>query len=264
MIQGGSLVMPDVDALMAQIEAVLTTPADAAYLDSSINHLIPPNLVSNPDREPGAEAYLDGPDNGAPYPVGVDPTDTDSVYTSGNVQIINISRANFEAAVNGGATLPNNTIYHVTTGCNTGNRRLNLDGAWTLNDIVIWTSCRVEFNNNITFSGSTLYTTYSGGSAAIQGSSGVTLGGGTCDDGTLGSHIIARNGDIGFAAGLDVTNSQIISGADVDIAAQPTGMEGASIMAAGDVRVTSNGEWSSCPRSSDANRLQAYSYRIVY
>ena len=262
MIVPEALVMPDVHGMIGDIEMVLADPAAYAAVGDGRNHLIPPSLLTNPDRALGEAAIFETPllaDPATELPIGA----TQQVV--GGVLRIEMSASGFETAVQNAniRPLPANAIYDISLGCTSGNRKLELNANVVIEDVVISTPCRVTFDGDITFRNSTLFSTYDGNNPAIHGSSGSTIGGGTCADGSDGSYLIAAMADVDFAAGLSVNNSQIISGADVDIAAQPNGMEGASILAANDVRLTSLGEWQGCPGSADNYRLQAYSYRIV-
>jgi len=262
MIDGPAIRMPDVPGMIDDIQTVIANPAAYAGESDGRNHYIPKNLVTNPDRTTGATAILETPvlPPSSDLPPGV----TASIVNG--VVRIPMSKTQFQTAVeNAGTTpLPTNAIYEVTSGCTSGNRRLDLDDAVTIRDIVLVTSCRVSFSNNISFLNSTLLTTYDGVNDAIHGSSGVNLGGGTCADATDGSLFVATDADVNFAASLTMSNSQIIAGTDVDIAAQPSGMEGVTILAANDIRVTSGGEWRGCPNTSDAEPVVAFSYRLVY
>ena len=194
------------------------------------------------------------------WPPGVTPAIVNGVVRA------SVNKTQFEGMVANAAAapLPANVIYTVNGGCSSGNRRLDLDDPVTIRDVVVVTSCRVQFDSNISFLESTLVSTYDGNNAAIHGSAGVQLGGGTCADATDGSLLVATSADVDFAASLNVRNSQIIAGADVDIAAQPSGMEGVTILSAADIRLTSNGEWQGCPNTSDASPIAAFSYRLVY
>ena len=264
MIDGPTLSMPDVPEMISDIELVLANPLAYAGESDGRNHYIPKNLVTNPDRATGEAATLATPllPDLALLPAGVD---SDDVQIVNGVVRIEMTADEFQFAVqNAAATpLPPNAIYTVNDGCASGNRRLELDDTVVVSDIVLMTSCRVLFSNDIQFVDSYLFTTYSGSNSAVHGSAGVVLGGGTCANAHGGSTIVSVNSNVDFAAGFAMNNSQIISGADVDIAAQPNGMEGTSILAANDVRVTSNGEWQGCPNASDANPVVAYSYKLV-
>jgi len=262
MIDGPSTRMPDVDAMITDIQTVLADPAAYAGESDGRNHYIPKNLVTNPNRAQGEAAVLETVSVPAPADL---PTGASASIVNGVLRIA-MSKSAFQSAVQNAPTLPlpPNAIYDIQTGCASGNRRLDLDDTVTLTDIVVVTSCRVRFSDDITFQNSTLLTTYDGNNSAIHGSSGVQLGGGTCGDATNGSTLIATSADIDFAAGFQMNNSQIIAGEDVDIAAQPNGMQGTSILAAHDIRLTSNGEWQGCPFNASANPVAAYTYRIVY
>ena len=71
---------------------------------------------------------------------------------------------------------------------------------------------------------------------------------------------------IDFSAGLVVNNSNLITGADIDIAAQPNGMEGAMLY--GRQRhprhlERPNGRAAPATRTNNF-AFRAYSYRLVY
>ena len=270
MISLGSLVMPDVGGIMDGVMSAVNNPLIAAQESDPNNHYLPPNMLTEDslDREPGEQAYLETIPvlDTTTLPIGFPLPGEPGYDESSGVIRVTMTKTGFEAAVanHNSRPLPSNVVYVVDAGCETGNRRMDLDDPVVLSDMVIVTRCRVQFSNNIRFEESTLISTYTGTNAAVHGSSGVVIGGGNCADGSMGSQIIARNADIDFGAGLVVNNSNLITGADIDIAAQPNGMQGAMLLASNDVRVTSNGEWMGCTGDADNFAFRAYSYRLVY
>lgn len=267
-ILGAATWMPNVEKLYTGISDVLASP-EQNTTDILLRRYYPDAIVSARD------------DAGIPTLITAD--------SSSYVRRQTMSKSDFEALFpndtgggggKGGKSgsdsdtglarpLEEHTIYNVScTGGEgnhgKGNTTLDLTGAVEVLNVVIVTDCRVSFSSNVVFSGSTLFTSYDNDSnAAVYGSAGTTIGTGSCEDPTGGSKIIAA-GDIDFAAGLNVEHSQLISTGDIHIAAQADGMLGTSIIAGGDVSITSNGMWQGCPSGgAPANPFVPLSYRLV-
>lgn len=262
MISGPHDWMPDVHRMIADIRSAILNPAKYAGADSALNQYIPDPLVTNPLRADGVAADLVYPE----YPESL-PAGATAAIRNGALYIA-MSASDFQKAINdasgtGTMPLPRNAVYAVMDGCDKGNRRIELNSDIVLQDIVVYTGCRVLMDGNLTFENSMLYSTYDGNNPAVSGSSSVVIGGGTCDNPAGGSTIVTANSGINFAAKLQVEHSQLISGVDVDIAAKPNGMEGTNIMAARDVKITSNGAFQGCSYDSNAKKRVPYVYRLV-
>ena len=228
---GQSLVMPDVEVMIASIEQTITDP-ESAVADPTFDQFLPQALVSNQFRDIGVAAQLqlyqsvafdgasaiklnvNGTTSTVPLPAGADATILSSTGANGVLELT-MKKKEFTDALDAvettGVGLPANAIYRVT-GCNgKGGAALKLDQAVTVSDIVLHTACSIDFGGDFTLSNSTVFTTFDGGNAAIGGSADATLGTATCvDNSPGGSTLVSAGSDINFAAKLNLNGSELI------------------------------------------------------
>jgi len=145
-------------------------------------------------------------------------------------------------------------------------KTLKLDQSIEIRNIVINTACEVSFSGAIQFNDSTLVTSASG-NKAVKGSSGVRIGNASCSPNSPGGSLIVSStpgADIDFAAKLALNGSQVISNGDIHLSAQAGGSEGTSLLAANDIKITSNTDWTACdPPVSYGQKVNPYVYRLV-
>jgi hypothetical protein len=252
------------------------------------NRYIPDALVTNPGRDPDTEAaVLVTSLTQAELAALTLPTGA-TASVSGGVVRIDIDAADFESAVNnaGGQSctgngrnrvctpvsdtpFPPNSVIDIdgghTSSCSaTGGNKITLTGAGILENLVISTSCRVEFNGTNSIAGTTVLSSYAGNNAALKGNSGAILGDGTCDDDSRGATLVTA-GEVHFAAGVQVNSSRIMSLGDIHVSANGNGMRGTQVMTAGNGHFTSNSGWAGCPSglASSAADVDHY-YQLVY
>jgi hypothetical protein len=190
--------------------------------------------------------------------------------TNGGVMRVVMSSRDFKTAIDaangtGVGPFPPNMIVELDPNgnCSAQGNKLQLTGDAPLEDIVVSTPCRVEFNGTNRFAGSMLFDSYSGNNPAVYGSAGAVIGAGSCDDDTMGSTIVTA-GKMHFAAGVHVSSSHIVTLGDVTIAAQGDSMRGTSIMSNSDVSIQSNGGWAGCPGGVNfAGPPSDFFYRLV-
>jgi len=143
-----------------------------------------------------------------------------------------------------------------------GNKKITFPGPMVLRNVVIMTDCEIVLSSGVEVYSSMIMTSAGdpswdvsmspltqnndyGGSPVVEGSSGVTIGTGTCAAPEGGSVIVSA-GDIKFPAGMEVNFSQILTKGDMSIAAQGDGTKGTSLWAWGTVTMTSNGAFEGC------------------
>ena len=125
---------------------------------------------------------------------------------------------------------------HIKT-CN-GGGKLTIEQGTDLEDVVIVTDCQVTLKKNVTMQDAILATS-STHKDSVKGTSGFRLGkDDSCSPG--GGAQILTMGGVKFPAKLSVYGGQIIAAGDISFAAQADGIEGASMIAGGEIDGTSN------------------------
>lgn len=125
-----------------------------------------------------------------------------------------------------------------------------------LQDVVLVTDCKVKFSQGATVENSIIATT-STDSRSITGPSGVNIG---KDDGCAdggGTSLISKGG-MSFAADLALYGGRIVSEGDISFAAKADGIQGASIIAGGQVDGTSNSNMGFCGQGMEASYEAEY------
>ncbi|MSU90481.1 hypothetical protein GE300_12770 [Rhodobacteraceae bacterium 2CG4] len=155
-------------------------------------------------------------------------------------------------------------IYKVDCSGGGSDKTIDLSETITLSNVaVVSDQCRISLSSNITIAASFLMTNHSGNNMTVQGSNGVTLGSGTCAEGT-GSKIMAR-GDIDFSSEMTMIRSQIVSKeGDVKYAAKADGMNGTTVHAGGNIILTSQAAFQDCPDANPDKLIASREwYRLV-
>ncbi|MSU90480.1 hypothetical protein GE300_12765 [Rhodobacteraceae bacterium 2CG4] len=155
-------------------------------------------------------------------------------------------------------------IFNVSCQGGPANKVINFGEPVTLSNMAVVSSdCRFSFNSNITVASSFLLTDHNGSNATVQGSSGVTIGSGTCEVGT-GSKVMAR-GTIDFASDMTMIRSQIVSrDEDVYYAAKADGLDGTSVHAGGNIFLRSQAAAQYCPGATTDDLIVSREYyRLV-
>ncbi|MHA3979525.1 TadE/TadG family type IV pilus assembly protein [Halovulum sp. GXIMD14794] len=155
-------------------------------------------------------------------------------------------------------------IYHIDCSGGGADKTVDFNQEITLTNIaVVSNECRYSLSSNITIASSILLTDHNGPNASIQGSNGVTIGSGACED-SAGSKIMAR-GTIDFASDMTMISSLIVSEEeDVYYAAKADGMDGSSVHAGGNIYLRSQAEFQDCPGAVPTKNFTTQSwYRLV-
>ncbi len=133
----------------------------------------------------------------------------------------------------------------------------------TIDSVSLVTDCGIKFSKGATVTNSFIGTTgenASGAGAAVSAPSDVTLGlDDQCAEG--GGTQVYVVGDFKAAASFAMYGSQIVSSGNVTVSANEQGLDGVSIVAGGDIDVSSNNAFGSCD-GSDFN-VPGWDYAVV-
>ncbi len=155
------------------------------------------------------------------------------------------------------ASLKKFRIHHVT--CN-GNQKLTLSMA-TLRSMVILTSCKVSFGGGIVLEDVVIATSNTDASS-VTSSANTSVG---LDDNCVeggGAQIVTKGG-MNFPAKLNLFGGQLLAKGDIEFAANADGLEGASIVAGGEIDGTSNAKMGFCGSGMEDN-FEADYFRLSY
>ncbi|MCA0271566.1 MAG: pilus assembly protein TadG-related protein [Proteobacteria bacterium] len=145
--------------------------------------------------------------------------------------------------------------------CKNDNSHKQLGSGFVMQNMVLVTDCRLQFNAGAVIEDSVIITT-NPSDKAFYASSNIVLG---RDDDCAGGgdvQMIALGG-VDFAAGTSVFGSQIIAAGDIAFAANANGIEGVSLVAGGRIDVTSNGYYGVCGGAGMNNNYAAAYFRLA-
>ncbi len=148
-------------------------------------------------------------------------------------------------------------VHNIT--CTNSNGELRM-AAETWSDIVIITNCEFSMLNGAAFENATLITT-ANSTDTVKTTSGFRLGVDDSCAGTGGAQLLTF-GDIRGASGLELYGSQIMAAGDVEFTAQNEGIEGASIIAGGEISITSGSQMGFCGTGMETT-FQAEYFRMA-
>lgn len=155
------------------------------------------------------------------------------------------------------STLKKGRIHHVT--CN-GGQKLMLKMP-VLKSVVILTNCKVSFGGGIKLEDVLIATTNTD-PKSVSSSADLSVGrDDDCDEGG-GAQIVTKGG-MEFPAKLNMFGGQLLAKGDVEFAANADGMEGASIVAGGEIEGTSNANMGFCGSGMEDN-FEADYFRLTY
>ncbi|QHQ33759.1 pilus assembly protein TadG-related protein [Algicella marina] len=167
-------------------------------------------------------------------------------------RVVSVMAKDFDAG-----NLDKGTIYLVT--CK-GNSGLSLRDSAVMEDVVIVTTCKVSFGKNMTLRNVTIATSNTS-NQSFSGSAGTRIGyPDNCAEG--GGAQLLTAGNVHFAAKMEFHGSQIVAAGDVMLAAQANGIQGTSVQAGGDIKVTSNSAFGLCDGDADQEFTAPY-WRLV-
>jgi hypothetical protein len=160
----------------------------------------------------------------------------------------------------------NLTASEFTTGrihylaCSSGNTaNFNLGGV-TLSEIVLITNCKITFGNGTVLEDSIIATT-STSDESFKGPNGIQIGASDSCAAGGGATLITKGG-MKFASGLQLHGGRLIALGDISFAANADGINGASIIAGGEIDGSSNTTMNFCGSGMEAN-YEAMYFRLA-
>ena len=135
--------------------------------------------------------------------------------------------------------------------CANSNGSMSIKGGEVISDVVIVTNCKIDLGSNSRIENAVV-ATESTHDRSVNGPSRATFG---ADDGCApggGTQVITLGG-MDFAANLGIFGSQLLARGDVSFAARSDGIEGASIVAGGEIDATSNSTMARCNSGMEGN-----------
>lgn len=144
--------------------------------------------------------------------------------------------------------------------CNNQNGQLNVPNGTVISNVVIITNCQLSLGQDVRLEDVRIMSTNTT-RHAVSGASGVSIGrDDDCAEG--GGAQILTLGDMSFPANLGVFGGQLIARGNIDFAARADGVQGASMIAGGEIDGTSNSTMARCNRGMDDNLTTPY-YRMA-
>ena len=153
--------------------------------------------------------------------------------------------------------------------CSGGGGKLSLGSrsnpGFLISDMVIvGKGCKFTFDDSVRVE-DTIIATDATGNGTFSGSSGVTLG--RNDGCTQGGEVVLISaGNVNFAAKLSMYDVEMIVAGNVGMASKPNAMginEGTSILAGGDIKVTTKHTFSACDGATNPTFDVKYTLRYV-
>lgn len=129
-----------------------------------------------------------------------------------------------------------------------------------VSNVVIIADCDIKFEANVKIEDAIIATT-STGSKSMSGSSGLQVGrNDNCIEG--GDAQLLTLGSMDFASGLRLYNAQLIAVHDITFSANADGIQGAALVAGGEISGTSNMDFGYCDGGME-NNFHAEYFRLV-
>ncbi len=138
--------------------------------------------------------------------------------------------------------------------------RATLD-AGTYTDLVIYSECDIQFSNGVILENAVVFSEDTSASA-FKASAGLQIG---RDDGCApdgGAQLITYGG-MNFPSSLQLYGGQLIALGDIGFAANANGIEGASMISAGEISGTSNMDMAFCGTGMEHN-FEANYFRLAH
>ena len=144
--------------------------------------------------------------------------------------------------------------------CSSGGQKISIPQGTSLRRIVLVTNCVLDLGNNVSME-DVLIASTSTATRAIDGGQGIRIGReDNCESGG-GAQIITKGG-MRFPGNMGIFGSQLIASGDINFAARADGVQGASMIAGGEIDGTSNSSMARCNRGMDDN-IRAPYFRMV-
>ncbi|WP_424941484.1 TadE/TadG family type IV pilus assembly protein [Aliiroseovarius sp. S253] len=156
------------------------------------------------------------------------------------------------------ADLTPNRVHVV--GCGK-NGVLTINEATAISDVVIVTDCTIKFGQALRIENSIIATTHTD-PKSMNSSSSLTLGKNDgCAEG--GGSVLLTLGGIQFTSKINIYGSRMIAAGNIEFSANADGIEGASLVAGGEISGTSNMNMGFCGTGMP-NLFEAEYFRLAY
>ncbi|MFC2968371.1 pilus assembly protein TadG-related protein [Acidimangrovimonas pyrenivorans] len=144
---------------------------------------------------------------------------------------------------------------HVAT-CGSGGGHLTIDNNVDMGDVVLLTDCKIQFNQGVVVHDAVIATTSTSAKSMVA-SSGLQVGlNDNCAPG--GGAQLLTLGSMDFPSDLKIYGSQLLAQYDVSFSANANGIQGAAIVAGGEISGTSNMDMGFCGTGMEHNFEAAY------
>lgn len=138
--------------------------------------------------------------------------------------------------------------------------KLTIKRDTVLKEVVLVTNCEVSFEQNVVLEDA-IVATYNTSAKSITSPSGLQVG--KNDDCAVGGGAqLLTMGSMSFAADLKLFGAQLIADQNITFTANAEGIEGASLVAGGNISGTSNSDMAHCPTGMENNFEDDY-FRLV-
>ncbi len=142
-----------------------------------------------------------------------------------------------------------------------GGAALTIKSNVTVKNAVIVTSCQIKFEQGVKIINSVVVSTNTS-ARSITASSGLQIGlNDNCAEGG-GSQLVTQ-GSMDFPSALQIFGSQLLAKHDISFAANADGIEGAALVAGGEISGTSNMSMGFCGTGME-NNFHAEYFKLVY
>ena len=148
----------------------------------------------------------------------------------------------------------------VNTAYCSGNKTLKFANGASLRNVVLVTDCKITFGNNMSLE-NVVIASWNTDAKSISAPNGLRIGENDDCEPFGGSQVLTMGG-IDIAAGLQMFGGQLIAKGDISFAAEANGIQGASIIAAGEIDDTSNSNMGLCGSGMEGN-FKAEFFRLA-
>lgn len=156
------------------------------------------------------------------------------------------------------ANLKTGRIHQVT--CTEPSENLTIGNDVVVDSVVIYTNCPVSFSQGVVVKNAVIVTT-STSATSFKAPNGVVLGlDDNCADG--GAAQLVTMGSMSFASEVSMYGSQLLAMGDITFSANADGLEGASMVAGGEISGTSNMIMGACG-DYDEDNFQVSYFKMV-
>jgi hypothetical protein len=140
--------------------------------------------------------------------------------------------------------------------CGSGNGTLSISNSVTLSKVAIATNCDVKFGNGDMMQDAVIATTATD-AKSFTGTAGIQLGlNDNCATG--GGAQLLTLGGVSFPSALSLFGGQIVAKGDINFSANANGVQGASLIAGGQITGTSNMNMGNCNNGMEENFRAEY------